>query len=170
VEPTSSRESSPDRRGALAPQVIEGAEASSKPVGCDGFETARAARHRRRFDLWMIAVAAGYVGATAALRWRTALPAALPPLLVGAALLFAGLAALSYLRFLRAADELVRRIQTEALAIGFGAGAAYALFYPLLAKLGAPAVGENATAAVMMLAWAIGAWLGARRYSGSGGA
>lgn len=148
----------------------EAPEESPPGAGCEGFETAHDARHRRRFDLWMVALAVGYVGAAAALHGRATLPAPIPWLLVGATLGLALLALRSYLRFLRAADELVRRIQTEALALGFAVGVVFALVYPLLEKLGAPAGGENATAAVMMLAWGLGTWLGTRRYQGGGGA
>jgi hypothetical protein len=65
-------------------------------------------------------------------------------------------------------NELQRRIQVEALALGFGAGAVFAMLYPLFEGLGAPAVGGRATALVMMLSWAVGSWLGTRRYAGYG--
>jgi hypothetical protein len=91
----------------------------------------------------------------------------LPWLLVGLALGLAVQAIRSYLAFLREADELLRRIETEALALGFGAGAAFSLLYPLLEKLGAPQLDGHAAVMVMMLSWAAGSWLGARRYSGS---
>jgi hypothetical protein len=71
------------------------------------------------------------------------------------------------LLFLRDADELLRRIETEALALGFGAGAVVGLVYPLLEKLGAPALGGHATLLAMMLSWGLGSWLGMRRYSGA---
>jgi hypothetical protein len=118
----------------------------------------------------MLAATVAYVGATAALRWRQSIPLALPWLLAGLAALLAILAARSYMVFLHRADELLRRIQTEALALGFAAGAVFSMFYPLLAGLGAPRLGEHATAAIMMLSWGAGSWLGTRRYAGSGGA
>jgi len=80
------------------------------------------------------------------------------------------LATRSYLVFLRQADELLRRIQTEALAMGFAAGAVFSLLYPLFAGLGAPRLGENVTAAVMMLSWGAASWIGTRRYAGGSGA
>jgi hypothetical protein len=105
------------------------------------------------------------MGATAALRWRASVPVLLPWLLAGLALVVASQATRSYLAFLRGADELLRSIQMEALALGFGAGVATSLFYPLLEGLGAPAFGEHVTAVVMMLCWGLRCWLGARRYS-----
>lgn len=140
---------------------------SSPEPGCgDGFYTARDARNQRRFTLWMLAAGLAYLGATAALRWRAALPGALPWLLSALAWVLALQAIRSYVIFLRQADELLRRIQTEALALGFGAGAVVSLLYPLLELLGAPKLGEYAIAIAMMLAWSAGTWLGTRRYSG----
>jgi hypothetical protein len=143
---------------------------SSPEPGCGGgFYTARDARNQRRFTLWMLAAALVYLGAAAAIRWRTSLPGALswlPWLLTSLAWLLALQAIRRYVIFLRAADELLRRIQTEALALGFGAGAVVSMLYPLLEKLGAPKLGGTAAALVMMLAWSAGTWLGTRRYSG----
>jgi hypothetical protein len=140
---------------------------SSPEPGCgDGFYTARDAKNQRRFTLWMLAAGLAYLGATAALRWRASLPAALPWLLSVLAWVLALQAIRRYVIFLRQADELLRRIQTEALAFGFGAGAVVSLLYPLLEMLGAPKLGGTAAALVMMLAWSAGTWLGTRRYSG----
>ncbi len=139
--------------------------------GCGGgFYTRRDLHNQRRITLWMLAAALAYVGATATLRWRASIPAALPWLALGLALALAFQATRSYLVFLREADELLRRIETEALALAFGAGAAFSLLYPLLEQLGAPDLGGYATAVVMMLSWAAGLWLGTRRYAGRGDA
>jgi hypothetical protein len=151
----------------LARRMGLGTGSSSAEPGCAGFYTARDAGNQRRFNVWLLAAALAYLGATATLRWREAVPRALPWLLAGLAWLLAILAIRSYLVFLREADELLRRIQTEALALGFGAGAVLSLLYPLLEGLGAPALDGNMTVLVMMLSWAAGSWLGTRRYSGS---
>ena len=135
---------------------------------CAGFYTPRDSRNQRRLNVWLIAASLAYAGATAAFRWRGSIPGWLPWLLGGFTFLLAIQATRSYLVFLRDADELLRRIQTEALALGFGAGAITSLLYPLLEKLGAPRLGGNATFVVMMLSLSLGAWLGTRRYSGTG--
>ena len=145
---------------------MTGSPSSPEPRCGDGFYTARDARNQRRFTLWMLAAGLAYLGATAALRWRASLPAALPWILSGLAWVLAFQAIRRYVIFLRQADELLRRIQTEALALGFGAGAVVSLLYPLLEMLGAPKLGGTAAALVMMLAWSAGTWLGTRRYSG----
>jgi len=138
--------------------------------GCGGFYSARDARAQRGVLLWMLGAALVYVGATAALRFRASLPGALPWAAVGLALVLAVQTTRSYVRFLRGADELLRKIETEALAIGCAAGAVFALCYPLLERLGAPELDRHWTVLVMMAGWGGGAWLGLRRYSGRGAA
>jgi hypothetical protein len=166
VHPTSPRPPVPE-------PVENAAEAGGSPLaapGCAGFYTARDSRNQRRFNVWLLAATLAYLGATAALRWRASIPRALPWLLTGLTVLLAIQATRAYLAFLRAADELLRGIQTDALALGFGSGAVFSLLYPLLASLGAPELDEHATAVVMMLAWSAGSWLGTRRYRGSSAA
>ncbi len=134
-----------------------------------GLHAARAAQNARRFQLRMLAAALAYIAATAALRFRESMPAVSPGLqwlLVGLAVLLAGAALSAYLQLLRQADELQRRIQLEALGLGFASGAVVALLYPLFELLGAPALGGRAIAVVLLLAWAAGAWLATRRFSG----
>lgn len=147
------------------PPLPESLEAGAEP-GC-GFQTARDARNERRFIVWMLTATLVYTAAALALKWRASGPPWLPGLLTVAAWLLALYAIRCFLAYLREADELLRKIQTEALALGFGAGAVVSLLYPLLEELGAPRFGGYATFVVMMLAWAAGSWLGTRRYRGS---
>jgi hypothetical protein len=173
VQPTSPRPSPPEPAGAAAgagglPATAGTGGSPAAGPGCGGFYTARDARNQRRANLWLFAATLAYLGATAAIHWRASLPRALPWLLAGLTALLFIVAVRSLLVFLRGADELLRKIQIEALALGFGAGAVFSLLYPLFEKLGGPEVGENATPLVMMLAWGAGSWLGARRYAGSG--
>jgi hypothetical protein len=162
----------PDPPGQQRAPVPPPAEAAGAPSGaapdCAGFHTARDARNVRHLNRWILGAGLVYLGATAAVRWRHAVPAALPWLLTGLAALLALQAVRSYVRFLRGTDELLRRIQLEALALAFGAGALFSILYPLLEGLGAPPLGGHASAAVMMLAWSAGSWLGRRHYSGRG--
>ncbi len=138
--------------------------------GCDGFSSARDARYRLRYRNWTLAATLVYLGAAAALRWRAALPAALPWLLVGATALLLLQATRSYVVFLRHADELLRKIETEALAMGFGVGVLVSLLSPLAERLGAPRLYGNLTVLLMVLAWAAGVGLGRRRYGGDASA
>lgn len=162
-----------NQRPALPAPLATAVEDDGIPVaepGCAGFYTSSDSKNLRRFNLWVLAATLAYLAATAALHWRESIAAALPWLLTGLASLLAIQAARRYVLFLRRADELLRRIQTEALAFGFGSGAVFSLLYPLLERLGAPEVGQHATPVVMMLSWSAGSWLGARRYCGSGAA
>lgn len=166
MSPVSPPPKPPQTPSELQPEM--GGSSAPEP-GCD-FYTARDSTNQRRFNLWLAAAMLAYLAATAALRFRDAVPKALPWLLVGLAVVLAIPATRSYLVFLRGADELLRKIQTEALALGFGAGVAFALLYPLLERLGAPKLDAEITAVFMMLACGAGAWFGTRRYSGSGAA
>jgi hypothetical protein len=130
-----------------------------------GRHSARDAKLERRTNVWLLAAALAYVGATAALRFPAVVPRALAGCAVALTLALFTLAIRSYLRFLHGADELLRRIQTEALALGFAAGAVFSLLYPLLEDLGAPDLGTHATPLVLMLGWGLGSWLGERRFS-----
>ena len=77
-----------------------------------------------------------------------------------------GILALSaYVRFLRAADELLRKIHVEALALAFGTGAVFMTVYRLCERLGAPKLDSNDPLLVMVIACCTGLWLGVRRYS-----
>jgi hypothetical protein len=68
------------------------------------------------------------------------------------------------MRFLREADELVRKIELEGLAIGFGVGVLFLLGYQLLEQVGLPEISAHKTAAVMLFAWLFGQVIARRRY------
>ena len=72
----------------------------------------------------------------------------------------------SYIIFLRTADELLRKIHIEALALGFGAAAVFMIAYRLCERLGAPKLDSNDPLIVMVSFTCIGLFLGVRRYSG----
>jgi hypothetical protein len=71
----------------------------------------------------------------------------------------------AYLRLLRRADELERKIQVEALALGFGAGAVGMMAYRLFERAGAPPVDVNDALLVMLLGYVVGLVLARRRYA-----
>ncbi len=133
--------------------------------GCEAGLSPEARRSQRRALAWVIAWAVAFLGATLLLNADLGLPAAanwslaVVPSLLGVAMLGA------YFLFLRASDELQRRIQMEALALGFGVGVVAMNGYRLLERAGAPAIDVNDIGVVMMLAFAVGVFLGQRRYS-----
>lgn len=76
----------------------------------------------------------------------------------------AAAAILAYVRFLRGADELTRRIQTQGMAAGFGAAVIVMMGWPALELVGAPRLDVSDAMAIVMLAWAVGVVAGQRRY------
>jgi uncharacterized membrane protein YjjB (DUF3815 family) len=111
-------------------------------------------RNQYRYLAWAALWAASFATATWALSrglvqggtaaWATAILPLIPGLL----------ALRAYLRFLTEADELIRKIQFESLAFGFGCGVLAGLGYPLLERAGAPEAPELMLL-VMMFGWAI---------------
>ena len=90
---------------------------------------------------WMLK--AEYV--TAPLSWIIAVL----PSMLGIGALF------SYMRFLRQADEFIRKIELEGLALGFGGGVLFLMGYSALEQVGMPALGHK-SGAVMLFAWVFG--------------
>ncbi len=127
--------------------------------------TPRDALNIRIFSVWTMAAAACFITATILIGERIIDRSALAWSLVAVTIVLALLAVRSYLIFLRAADELLRRIQLEGLALGFGAGAVFMLCYRLLERLGAPKLDSNDPFFVMLIFWALGQYIGMRRYS-----
>ena len=126
-------------------------------------------RHNlRRFNLWALAWMAAWVAATFAVRFGGERLGPAAWLLAAVPILLGVAAIVSYWQFLRHADELLRLIQLEGLALGFGSGAVFMVSYRLLERLGAPTLDTSDPLLVMVVAWAIGQWLAARRYMGGG--
>lgn len=122
---------------------------------CSGASTARDRRNQYRFLIWaalwaLVFVASGltqrYVELDGAPLWLVAFAPTLPAILVVA----------SYLKFLREADELVRRVQMEGLALGFGAGVLLIIAVQLPETTPITQFKGSDVLFVMMLGWAIG--------------
>ena len=120
-------------------------------------------RNQYRFLGWMAAWGVSFVSATWALRFLSLDG----PVAWGVAIVpdvFAVGALLAYLYFLRMTDEMLRQIQLEGLALGFGAGVVFAVGYQLLERAGAPQLDIGDVVVVMMFGWALGQFIGLRRY------
>ncbi len=76
----------------------------------------------------------------------------------------AGFALVAYLRFLRRMDELIRRIQLEALAFGFGAAGMLTLAYGFLENAGFPQQSYIWVFPTMIALWGIGGAIASYRY------
>ena len=129
---------------------------------CSGTELDR--KNQYRFLAWMFTWAISFVAASWALKADYGLAAPVIWLVALVPNIFGIGAVMAYMRFLRMADELLRRIQLEGLAIGFGAGAVFAMGYQLLERAGAPQLQVNDMLVVMMFAWAVGQLISMRRY------
>jgi hypothetical protein len=70
----------------------------------------------------------------------------------------------AYLRFLREADELTRRVQLEAVAFGFAVGLIVHFAWFPLSQLGAPALDRSGLMTGMVVAYLAGMGVAARRY------
>jgi hypothetical protein len=126
--------------------------------------TPRDLRNYSQFTLWMVAAVIAFAAATILIdgRW---IPDAIGWTLTVAAIVLMILAVRAYIYFLRNADELLRKVHIEALALGFGAGAIAMMGYRLCERLGAPKLDVNDPFLVMMLVWFFAQYLGQRRYA-----
>jgi hypothetical protein len=120
-------------------------------------------RNNWRFLVWALAWAVIFVGSGLAQRrlhfeggiaWVVAVLPAVPA--IGAFV--------AYLRLLREADEMVRAIQLQGLAYGFGAGVLVMIGVQFPAHPGAFALETDHVLLAMTGAWAVGQLVAARRY------
>lgn len=75
------------------------------------------------------------------------------------------LAVLAYVRFIREADELIRKIQTEALALGFAAGLVGNFTYNLIERATGHRFDPGDLLLLLVIGYLAGIWAGARRYA-----
>lgn len=134
-------------------------------MNCSAAFTARDAQNYRTFNWWMMSAVLTFVAATLLIDGKF-VPAPVGWTLTAAtAILMIG-SMRSYIVFLRSADELLRKVHLEALALAFGAGVVAMMTYRLCERLGAPKLDVNDPFIVMMIVWAAGQYLGFRRYAG----
>lgn len=114
---------------------------------------------------WTLAWAIAFVGASWFLRGEPTISAGTAWIVAVAPNLLALAVVIVYLRFLRDADELVRRIQLEGLAFGFGVGVIFSMGYQLLERAGAPSLSPSDVAAIMMFAFVVGVVRANRQYT-----
>lgn len=134
--------------------------------GCTSLYTPRDARHLWVFNSWLFAGVLCFLGATYLLARDHIVPGAVAYALTVATVVLLTMAARAYVIFLRGADELLRKIQMEALAFSFAAAAIFMMGWRLCERLGAPKLDVDDPLLVMMVVWAMGQYLGSRRYAG----
>ncbi len=136
----------------------------------NGFGTAADRRNQVRFLLWMLAWMVAFTIAAQTLRGN----------LTGLGLEVSGRAAwvvailpnvlavgvfLSYLRYLRMADELTRHIQILGLAVGFGVWFFLSMSWKLLVFAGGKPLSSDWALLIPIIAMAFGQLYFSRRYS-----
>lgn len=129
-----------------------------------GAGTAADRRNNRRFTVWCLAWAAALIGATWIVDSYDSVVGPIAWLVALSPNIFAIGALVAYLRYLRMADEMQRRIQVEGLAIGFGTGWIFTIGYLVLQSAGAPAIPLTAIILVMTAGWIVGNIIAVRHY------
>src|SRR5262245_37739197 len=127
--------------------------------------TRRDVRNFWVFNGWLIATMVAYATAIILLRVGVIGRGPVAWTLAAIMTILALLTIRAFMAFLRQADELLRRIQLEALALGFGAGWMFMLCYRVFERLGAPQLDIAHPILIMAFTFAFGQYLGVRRYS-----
>ncbi len=133
--------------------------------GCVGLMTPTDVRNLGRFNLSMLSWGLSWAVALFALRLLPELPAPLRYAIAALPTLVALAAILAYLRFLRQADELLRKIHLEGMALGFGVGFLIATGWPLFERAGAPPLEMVWVWTAMVFGWGVGQAIGRKRYA-----
>lgn len=133
--------------------------------GCVGTMTPTDVRNLGRFNLWMMGWAVSWVATLFALKLGGDLAPGLRYALTAIPIAVALATIVAYLRFLRQADELLRKIHLEGMAWGFGVAFVLTTASPLLERAGAPPLEAAILWAAMVFGWAIGQLVGRRRYA-----
>ncbi len=129
---------------------------------CSG--TPQNRRNSLHFTLWTLLWAVTYVAAHWMLKSDMNLATPLVWSLAVVPILIMIVTVFSYLRFLRNADELLRKIQRQGLAMGFGAAIVFVTGYQLLEAAGASEMQTDHLLIVMVFSWIAGQLHGAWHY------
>ena len=131
---------------------------------CAALFTPRDEHNYRVFSAWLVAAMFTFAAATILIDGRM-ITIALGWTLTAATAVLLVVTTQRYILFLRQADELLRKVHLEALALAFGAGFVVMMVYRLCERLGAPKLDVNDVGLVMSVVWIAWQWLGGRRYS-----
>jgi hypothetical protein len=135
-------------------------------AACTSLYTPRDSRNIRNFTLWLFAAMASFMVASILIRREIIDRGPLAYALTGLTIALLLVMLRAYIVFIREADELLRKVQLEALALSFGATIVFMLGYRLCERLGALKLDVDDPMIVMSLVFAIGQWIGMRRYAG----
>lgn len=133
-------------------------------AACQGM-TERDHRNARVTNTWLFVWMATFLGLSLALRLEYLEPGPLAWAAVGVCAAVGLVVVRYYLRFLHDADELLRKIQLEALGVGFGAAFVGNFVLSLVERLGAWTFGADDLFLMMVVFYMIGIVVGTRRYA-----
>lgn len=132
--------------------------------GCgDELSPGDLANQRRLMVLMVVWIATLVPTLMALKRWEESLGPAAYALALVPTLLFLTVVQ-AYVRFVREADELTRKIHLEGMAVGFGVGVVYLLGYPVFESLGAPDGDLSYALLPMVAGYVLGIHRAQRRY------
>lgn len=126
--------------------------------------TAQDRHNQYRFLAWTFVWALSFLAATWVLVSDLQILRPLAWLIALAPIGFGIGAVLAYMKFLRMTDELIRKMQLDGLAFGFGASLIVILGYQGLERVGAPQMGSNEAVLVMIAGWVAGQIIAFWRY------
>jgi len=133
---------------------------------CSSLYTERDARNMRVFHYWFFGAMICFSASTILISEKFLEPGVLAWGLTLLTIVLSAMMVRAYMIFLRGADELLRKVQLEALSFSFGATVVFMMGYRLCERLGAPKLDVDDPMMVMILVLALGQWLGIRRYAG----
>jgi hypothetical protein len=121
-------------------------------------------RNIRSVWIWCLVWAVGFTAVVTALEELPQLRGPVAWLLAIIPIALSFPAALACLRFIREADEFMRKVQLDGIAIGFAAGFIFCMCYRALEEAGAPHLPMLAAAVPLGFGWAIGSFIVAYRH------
>lgn len=131
---------------------------------CTGI-TERDRRNSRRANLWLFVWMLSFVQAVLAIKNQWISPGFVTWLAIAGSTAFGLIAVRKYMNFLREADELLRKIHLEALALGFGAGFLATFTMSLIERVRDQPFDLGDVFLVMVIFYVIGVIVGTRRYA-----
>lgn len=133
-------------------------------AGCQGM-TARDRRNSRTTNWWLAGWMVSFLATSFALKGEHLSPGPLAWLAVGTCTALGLIVGHYYLRFIREADELLRKIQLEALAIGFGAAFIGHFTLSLVERVRGQVFETGDLFMLMVFFYIVGIIAGTRRYA-----
>ena len=134
-------------------------------VTCNPLYTPRDMRNLRIFNIWFFSAMLVFCLATILMGEKIIVPGPIGWALAAITIGLMVMMVRAYVIFVRAADELLRKIHVEALAIAFGAAIIFMIGWRMCERLGAPKLDVDDPVIVMVVVFSIVQWVGTQRYA-----